>query len=82
MFRELLQNSDDAGARSVEIRFETEKYLPREEEDDTQSDESEQDDLPDLKTDVVCGFLSLNLMSVFLAYLTIARTGPPMDVQE
>jgi hypothetical protein len=52
VFRELLQHSDDAGARSVEIRFETEEYLSREEDDDTQSDESEQGDLPDLKTAV------------------------------
>ena len=83
MFRELLQNSDDAEARSVEIRFETEEYLSREEDDDdTQPDESEQEDLPDLKTAVACGFLSHHLMGVFLAYLTIDRTGPPMDVQE
>ena len=84
MFRELLQNSDDAGASSVEIRFETEEYLSREEDYDTQSDESEQEDLPDLKTAVACVFLSLinNLMGVLLPYLTIARTGPPMDLQE
>jgi hypothetical protein len=29
VFRELLQNSDDASARAVEIRFETEAYLAR-----------------------------------------------------
>ncbi|KAI0046331.1 hypothetical protein FA95DRAFT_1398210 [Auriscalpium vulgare] len=29
VFRELLQNSDDAGARAVEIRFETEGWLAR-----------------------------------------------------
>ena len=77
MFRELLQNSDDAEASSVEIRFETEEYLSREEVDDIRSGES---DLPDLKTAVACGFLILDLMYVFLVYLTI--TGPPMDVQE
>jgi hypothetical protein len=82
VFRELLQNSDDAGARSVEILFETEEYLSREEDDDTQSDESEQEDLPDLKTAAACSFFCLYLMDVFLAYLTIARTGLPMDVQE
>jgi hypothetical protein len=82
VFREILQNSDDAGARSVEIRFETEGYLSREKGDEPQSDELKQEDLPDLKTAVACGFLSLNLMSVCLADLTIARTGPPMDVQE
>jgi hypothetical protein len=54
VFRELLQHSDDAGARSVEIRFETEEYLSREDDDDTQSDESEQEDFPDLKTAVAC----------------------------
>jgi hypothetical protein len=80
VFRELLQNSDDARARSVEIRFETEEYLSREEDDDTQSDESEQEDLPDLKTTAARGFPSVNLMYVFLAYLTFARTGPPMVV--
>jgi hypothetical protein len=82
VFRELLQNSDDAGARSIEIRFKTEEYLSREEGDETQSDESEQEDLPDLKTAVACGFLSLNLPGVFLTYLTVACTGPPVDVQE
>jgi len=47
VFRELLQNSDDAGARSVEIRFETEK-----------GDEPKQEeDLPDLKTAVARDFL-------------------------
>jgi hypothetical protein len=55
VFRELLQNADDAEARSVEIRFETEAYLSREKGDDVQSDEPERGDLPDLKTAVVCG---------------------------
>ena len=57
MFRELLQNSDDAGARSVEIRFETEEYLSREKgEPQSESDEPKQEDLPDLKTAVARGF--------------------------
>jgi len=55
VFRELLQNADDAEARSVEIRFETEAYLCREKGDDLQSDKPERGDLPDLKTAVVCG---------------------------
>ncbi len=59
MFRELLQNSDDAGARSVEIRFETEEYLSREKGDESRSDEFNQEDLPDLKTAVARGFLWL-----------------------
>jgi hypothetical protein len=75
VFRELLQNSDDAGAHSVEIHFESEEYLSRkknddtqsdesesEQEDDDESDESEQEDLPNLKTAVACGFLNLSLM--------------------
>lgn len=33
VFRELLQNSDDAGAKAVEIRFETKEYLNRKSED-------------------------------------------------
>lgn len=82
MFRELLQNSDDAGARSAEIRFETEKYLSREKGDDTQSDGPEQEDLPDLKTAMARGFLDVYLMSMFLLYSTITRPGPPMDIQE
>jgi len=60
VFRELLQNSDDAGARSVEIRFETEEYMSREKGGEPQSDKPEQEDLPDLKTAVVCGFLSVD----------------------
>jgi hypothetical protein len=62
VFRELLQNSDDAEAHSVEIHFESEEYLSRKENDDTQSDESEQEVLPNLKTAVACGFLSLMIV--------------------
>jgi hypothetical protein len=57
VFRELLQNSDDAEARSVEIRFETEAYLSREKGDDLQSDKSKREDLPDLKSAVACGLM-------------------------
>jgi hypothetical protein len=57
VFRELLQNSDDAEARSVEIRFETEKYLSREKGDEPWSGELKQEDLPDLKTVVARGLL-------------------------
>jgi hypothetical protein len=66
VFRELLQNSDDAGAHSVEIRFETESYLSREKRDDNQTDEEpSQGDLPDLKTAPACA-LSCGLIGVFL----------------
>jgi hypothetical protein len=57
VFRELLQNSDDAEARSVEIRFETKAYLSRENGDDLQSDNPERENLPDLKTAVACGLI-------------------------
>jgi hypothetical protein len=57
VFRELLQNSDDAGAHSVEIRFETEAYMSRENGDDPQSDDPKREDLPDLKTAVACGLI-------------------------
>ncbi len=60
MFRELLQNSDDAGARSVEIRFETEGYMFREKGDDPNPDKPKQEDLPDLKTAVARGFLMID----------------------
>jgi len=53
VFRELLQNSDDAGAHSVEIRFETESYSSREKRSDVEPDESLKEDLPNLKTAVV-----------------------------
>jgi hypothetical protein len=60
VFRELLQNSDDAGARSVEIRFETEEYMSREKGGEPHSDKPEQEELPDLKTAVVCDFLNID----------------------
>ena len=59
MFRELLQNSDDAGAHSVEIRFETESYLSREKRSDVEPDDSLKEDLPNLKTAVVRTFAFL-----------------------
>jgi hypothetical protein len=57
VFREVLQNSDDANARSVEIRFETGAYLSREIGDDLKSDKPEREDLPDLQTAVACGLI-------------------------
>jgi hypothetical protein len=58
VFRELLQNSDDAEARSVEIRFETHAYLSRENDHDLQSDKYKREDLPDQKSAVACGFIA------------------------
>lgn len=53
MFRELLQNSDDAQSKAVEIRFETQAFLERgsKREDASQAETStSQQALPDLKT--------------------------------
>ena len=50
MFRELLQNSDDASSKAVEIRFETKRYIDR--------NDSSEDHLPDLKTALVSGLRS------------------------
>ena len=61
MFRELLQNSDDAEARSVEIRFESGAYLSRENGEDLQSNKPKRKDLPDLKTSVACGLIIFTL---------------------
>ena len=59
VFRELLQNADDAEARSVEIRFETMAYSSRENGDDLWSDKPERRDLPDLKTAAVYSLMVL-----------------------
>lgn len=52
VFRELLQNSDDAQATAVEIRFETQTFL------DGRNAKKLQDEppqfLPDLNTTLVC----------------------------
>lgn len=56
VFRELLQNSDDASASAVEIHFDTEAYLQRSgtENPGTSSDTTSIIPLPDLRTTVVC----------------------------
>jgi hypothetical protein len=64
VFRELLQNSDDAEARSVEIRFETGPYLSQEDGRDLRSDTAERGDLPDLKTAMACGLIVFTCMTV------------------
>ncbi|KAI0037007.1 hypothetical protein K488DRAFT_75577 [Vararia minispora EC-137] len=62
VFRELLQNSDDASARAVEIRFETEGFLARQkmategdgvEGTGSVGDGGSKQKLPDLKTEQV-----------------------------
>lgn len=49
VFRELLQNSDDAQSKAVEIRFETQLFVDRKAVGDDMSQVSEFG-LPDLKT--------------------------------
>ena len=56
VFRELLQNSDDASAKTAEIHFETEAYVKRDKGDgqhNSASYGSSGEKLPDLKTAVV-----------------------------
>ena len=50
MFRELLQNSDDASSKAVEIRFETKRYVDRNKDQATPLQGGR---LPDLKTALV-----------------------------
>lgn len=79
VFRELLQNSDDASARAVEIHFETEAYLQRAKEGATAGADATNavTPLPDLKTAVVCNH---KIQSSFDC-LTSA-SGDSMDLQE
>ena len=72
VFRELLQNSDDAEASSVEIRFQTGAYLSRENGNALQSDKPEREDLPDLKAALVCG-LTIPLMAVLIEIYDYSR---------
>lgn len=54
VFRELLQNSDDARSSAVEIRFETAAYLRR--KDGAEANTSDAPPLLDLKSTHVQGF--------------------------
>ena len=56
VFRELLQNSDDAQSKAVEIRFETQPFIDRKTTGESVAEVSEIH-LPNLKTAHV-GFLS------------------------
>ena len=61
VFRELLQNSDDAGSKAVEIRFETKGYIDRKNssedlDDQAQAPPLQDESLPDLKTALVRSF--------------------------
>ena len=82
VFRELLQNSDDASATAVEIHFETKEYLDRKNNKESPSDDNAPapgtDGLPDLKTTMVQAFYG-RLLWLAGAHRT---SGPPMDVQK
>jgi hypothetical protein len=59
VFRELLQNSDDAQSKAVEIHFETKQFIDRKnvasDINGTGGKENVKEVLPDLKTALVCG---------------------------
>jgi hypothetical protein len=58
VFRELLQNSDDAQSKAVEIHFETKQFIDRKNSvsnlSGTGGKDSVTEVLPDLKTALVC----------------------------
>ena len=56
VFRELLQNSDDASSTAVEIRFETKKYVDRERSGTNQAPSAQEECLPDRNTTLVRAF--------------------------
>ena len=56
VFRELLQNSDDASSKAVEIRFETKRYIDRNNSSEVRAPPLLDERLPDLKTALVRGF--------------------------
>ena len=76
MFRELLQNSDDAQSSSVEIHFETAAYLDREEQ---REDNLDVPSLPDLKSAPV---LALGSSDTCFVLLITFLPGCAMDVQK
>ena len=56
VFRELLQNSDDAASKSVEVHFESQAYIDRRRATENTDGGINQtsDNPPDLKTQAVC----------------------------
>lgn len=70
MFRELLQNADDASSTAVEIRFETKGYVDRERSSGDQAPPVQDERLPDLKTTLVRGF---HLSSCFVDLIALAQ---------
>ena len=70
VFRELLQNSDDASSTAVEIRFETKNYVDREKSGADQAPSVQNEDFPDLKTASVRGF---HVSSCFVDLIGLAQ---------
>jgi hypothetical protein len=72
VFRELLQNSDDAQSKAVEIHFQTKKFVDRANagigSDDVGGEGNVEQVLPDLSTALVCGcpYAAYGLCSSFL----------------
>ena len=62
VFRELLQNSDDAQSKAVEIRFETQSFIDRKAAGESIVEVSDVH-LPDLKTAHV-GFLGFSTATI------------------
>ncbi|PPQ89567.1 hypothetical protein CVT25_012239 [Psilocybe cyanescens] len=67
VFRELLQNSDDAQSEAVEIRFETQAYIDRKSGADNSIDipDSSSSHLPDLRTALVHQWIFKNNGNIF-----------------
>jgi hypothetical protein len=65
VFRELLQNSDDANAKAVEIHFDTEAYVQYHKDEargeNGSNDETAPAPLPDLKQLMVSGAISCSI---------------------
>ncbi len=88
MFRELLQNSDDASATAVEIHFETKDYIQRKNgKTDVQEENGavlEARGLPDLKTAVVHQWSFKNNGIVFRDedWSRLKKIGPSTDLSD
>jgi hypothetical protein len=65
VFRELLQNSDDAQSSAVEIHFETEEYLRRKNNKNAMQP-GDSEGFPDLKTTLVRTISTLLQLSFLL----------------
>jgi hypothetical protein len=77
VFRELLQNSDDAQATAVEIHFDTQKFLDRKNGTQPQSEPSK-GALPDLKNTLV----RHSPLELFCKVNLRSPLGTSMDIQE